>query len=605
MPGVVGLVTMLPRERAERELARMVDALRHEPFYVSGTWVDARRGVYVGWVAHENSFGDGMPLRNERGDVLVFSGEEFSDPGVEGRLRARGHQLAGPPSSYLAHLYEEDASFLASLNGRFHGLLVDQADDTATLFSDRYGMHRMYYHEAKDAFYFAAEAKAILAVRPELRQVDPRGLGEWVACGCVMEDRTLFKELHALPGAAAWRFRQGTLEAKGTYFRRGDWEGQPPLEGEPFYREIREVFTRNLPRYFQGRERVGMSLTGGLDSRMIMAWGKRPPGSLRCYTFGGMFRPCRDVRVAREVARANEQPHEVIPVEGEFLSRFARYAERTVYLTDGCLEVSHTPDLYVSERAREIAPVRLTGNYGGEVLRGVVAFKPQQPRPGLFNAELRRYTRQAEETFGSLRAGHPLSFAVFRQAPWHHYGLLALEQSQLSVRSPYLDNDLVRSVFRAPETALESNDLCLRLVADGNPALARIPTDRGVGGDRGRLLAAAARDLAEFSRKAEYAYDYGMPQWLAGVDHLLSPLRLERLFLGRHKFYHFRVWYRDVLSGYVQEMLLDRRTLARSYLEGKTVERVVRSHVRGERNYTREIHKVLTLELLHRLLLER
>ena len=57
------------------------------------------------------------------------------------------------------------------------------------MFNDRYGMHRIYYHEAKEAFYFAAEAKAILAVRPELRRADPRGLGEFVACGCVLDNR--------------------------------------------------------------------------------------------------------------------------------------------------------------------------------------------------------------------------------------------------------------------------------------------------------------------------------------------------------------------------------------------------------------------------------
>ena len=59
-----------------------------------------------------------------------------------------------------------------------------------------------------------------------------------------------------------------------------------------------------------------------------------------------------------------------------FSRKFPRYAERTVYLTDGCVEVSHSPDLYVNELAREIAPVRMTGNYGGEVLRRVRAFKP-------------------------------------------------------------------------------------------------------------------------------------------------------------------------------------------------------------------------------------
>ena len=59
----------------------------------------------------------------------------------------------------------------------------------------------------------------------------------------------------------------------------------------------------------------------------------------------------------------------------------------------------------------------------------------------------------------------------------------------------------------------------------------------------------------EFTFKAEYAYDYGMPQWLARLDHVFAPLRLEKLFLGRHKVAHFRVWYRDELSHYLKEIL--------------------------------------------------
>jgi asparagine synthase (glutamine-hydrolysing) len=95
-----------------------------------------------------------------------------------------------------------------------------------------------------------------------------------------------------------------------------------------------------------------------------------------------------------------------------------------------------------------------------------------------------------------------------------------------------------------------------------------------------------------------------MPQWLARIDHLLAPLHLERLFLGRHKFYHFRVWYRDVLAHYVREMLLDSRTLSRPYLQRSMVEKVVEGHLRGDRNYTIAIHKMLTLELVHRLFLD-
>ena len=48
-------------------------------------------------------------------------------------------------------------------------------------------------------------------------------------------------------------------------------------------------------------------------------------------------------------------------------------------------------------------------------------------------------------------------------------------------------------------------------------------------------------------------------------------------------------------------MLLDSHTLARPYLEPSGVEAVVLGHLKGDRNYTSEIHKMLTLELLHRL----
>jgi asparagine synthase (glutamine-hydrolysing) len=472
------------------------------------------------------------------------------------------------------------------------------------LFNDRYGMHRIYFHEAKGAFYFAAEAKAILAVRPELRRADPRGLGEFVSCGCVLENRTLFEGIEVLPVASAWIFRAGAPKQRTTYFEPRDWEEQDSLDSESCYQELREVFSRNLPRYFSGTERVGMSLTGGLDTRTILAWQKPSAGSLPCYTFGGTFRDCRDVSIAQKVARACGQSHEVIRAGGEFLSRFPHYAERAVYLTDACVEVSSSPVLYVNEKARQIAPVRMTGNYGDQILRRLRAFKPGELAPGLFRPELLAPIGAARDTYSGLAKTHPLSFAAFRQAPWHHYGLLALEQSQLTLRSPYMDNDLIRTAFRAPESMCRNNDVRVRLIGDGNPALRRPRTDLGFGGNPGNPLGVALRRFHLFTMKAEYAYDHGMPQWLARIDHLLAPFHLERLFLGRHKYYHFRVWYRDALSEYVLQMLLDPRTLSRPYLDRKGVEAVVQGHLKGGRNYTYEIHKLLTLELLHRLFLD-
>ena len=605
MPGIVGCITRQPRQRAQQQLQQMVAALRHETFYTGGTWAEESEGIYVGWAAHEGSFSHRMPLRNERGDVLlVFSGEEFPPPDTAQRLKERGHEFETDDASYLVHLYEEDPAFPAALNGRFHGLLADQNRKTAVLFNDRYGMHRVYYHESDEAFYFAAEAKAILAICPELRSVEPRSLGEFVACGSVLENRTLFAGVHVLPPASAWVFRNGTIERKASYFHPKEWEDQEQLEPETSYQELRQSFAQNLPRYFHRRQKIAMSMTGGLDTRMVVAWDRPKPSSLPFYTYGGMYRDCQDVIVARELARICEQPYEVIPAGKEFLARFPHYAERAVYLTDGCVEVSRAPDLYLSERARETAPVRMTGLFGGEILRRVHAFKPEAPLPGLFAPEFLGHVRQAGETYAEVLRGHPVSFAVFKQAPWHHYGALALEQTQLPVRSPFLDNDFVRTVFRAPESTLAGNQVSRRLIADGNKALLRVPTDRGLGGNRGRLLEGASRACLEFLFKAEYGYDMGMPQWVARLDHFLSFLRLERLFLGRHKISHFRVWYRDTLASYVREMLLDPRSLARPYVERNGVEAVVRGHLQGIRNHTVELHKLLTLEIVHRLFLD-
>jgi asparagine synthase (glutamine-hydrolysing) len=212
--------------------------------------------------------------------------------------------------------------------------------------------------------------------------------------------------------------------------------------------------------------------------------------------------------------------------------------------------------------------------------------------------------REAGTTYGQYRREHPVTFAAFRQSPWYHHGILGLEQTQLTVRSPYMDRDFVRTVYRAPKDQVADEDVRLRLVSDGNPALGQVRSDRGLAGNGSGLHSAFSHAYQEFTFKAEYAYDYGMPQTVARVDHLLSWLHLERLFLGRHKLLHFRVWYRDRLSKYVREMLLDPRSLSRPYVERKTVEAIVDEHIRGVRNNTMAIHKLLTLELMHRLFLD-
>ena len=601
MPGLVGLITKMPQEEAEAQLCCMVKSLCHEKFYESGTWIDVSQGVYVGWVARKSSFSSGMPVRNERGDItLAFSGEEFPEPAALAALRQQGHEFQSDGASYLVHRCEAESDFPKGLNGRFHGLIVDSTQKSAMLFNDRFGLQRLYYYETEGAFYFAAEAKAILNVRPELRSVDARGLGEFIACGCVLENRTLFSGLHVLSPGSAWTFRDATLEKKQSYFDPREWEEQELLDAEGYYASLKGFFGQRLALYFNGYERIGVSLTGGLDTRIIMAWHKAQAGSLPCYTFGSMYRDNQDVKLARRVAKICGQPYEVIVAGKEFLSQFPHYAERSIYLSDACVDLGRSPDLYVNEKAREIAPVRMVGTYGSEMMMRAVMFKASEPMPGLFHEEVSRQVRTGKETFDAARKCHPVTFAAFRQSPWHHYGVLHLEQTQVGVRTPYLDNNLVKAVYKSPGPVEMNMQERLRLVQEADQNLAKLPTDLGIGGSGNRV----ERALLKFTFKAEYAYDYGMPQWVAQVDHVFAPLHLERIWLGRHKVWHFRLWYRDQLANYVREILLDSKSLSRPYVEPAMVRTVVEGHTKGNRNYTTEIHRLLTLELTHRLFVD-
>ncbi len=605
MPGIAGIISKEKFSRLRNDITRMTDVMMHEPFYTSGSYINAALGIAVGWTCRQGSFSDCMPVVNENKDrILIFAGENFTDAGSSSRVEMNGRVFDRHNAGYLMQWYEQDPdAFFLRLNGWFCGVLIDLRGNTITLFNDRYGMQRLYYYETGDAFFFSSEAKSLLKIRPELRRVDPPALAELFSCGCVLENKTLFPGVRVLPGGSRWTFRNGPRAAKAVYFTPAVWEGQPLLGHREFYEKLKERFRTIVPRYFQAGSPVAMSLTGGLDTRMVMAW-KEPSCRVPCYTFGSMYRDTFDVRVSRRVAAACDLPHETLRVDQHFLARFRSYAERTVYITDGTLGVGSSPELYLNSRARHIAPVRMTGDFGSEVLRSVRSFKASCPAESLLAPDFNRQVQTAVQSFPGLSGGHPLSFSLFKQLPWNDYGFLAIQQSQLTLRTPFMDNDLVGLVYRAPREARLSDAVSRMLIADGSPQLAGIRTDRGAGGGPA-LVFLPAMLYREFLFKMEYALNYSLPSWLGGLDRLLTRLKWERLFLGWHKFHHFRTWYRNELAVYLKETLLDDRARNRPYLNRKFIETMINDHIQGIRNYTSEINKVLTAELVHRLLIEQ
>ncbi|MFO0699169.1 MAG: asparagine synthase-related protein [Nitrospira sp.] len=596
MPGIVGIIGRGSAGKLRCDLQQMIDCMNHESFYRSGSYINEDLGVYAGWTCHQDSYADGMPITNERGDIiLLFVGEHFDDEVTKKPSKARA----------LLQQYEEKGeTFLENLNGWFSGLLVDLRKLKVILFNDRYAMRRVYYHQANDVFVFGSEAKALLKLRPELRQLELQSLGEMISCNCVLEGRTLFRGISLLPGGVVWSWVDKVGPTQDVYFKPSDWEQLTELDEATFYARLKETVLRVIPRYFREKERVGMSLTGGLDSRMMMACLNPDPGMVSCYTFGGQ-KDMLDITIARKVADVCGQTHTTIRLGNSFLADFPMWAERTIYVTDGSVDVSNAHDLYLNKAAREVAPIRITGKFGSEVIRDHTMFNASRYEGGLFQGDLKPLVHQAVETLRQVKKGHPVSTAVFKDFPWREYSKITIEDSQSTFRSPYMDNDLVHLMYRAPAVVRASNWPQRRIIRECNPRLSALISDRGYGEQTNPFVARMIELSYKTLFKLDYAYFFALPHWLTRVDSFLLSLTGGKPVLGQsQKFEFYRAWYHRQVANYVKDMLLDSRTLQRPYYDRKYLEMMVLAHTKGTHNFTNEITKALSLELTHRILLD-
>jgi asparagine synthase (glutamine-hydrolysing) len=594
MPGIFGIVSRKPQADCEPRLEQMRASMQLGIWCPVATLAFPDLGIFAGWAAHGGSFADVESTRDEACDVaLILGGECFRD-NCASTVGSR---------SWILDQYEKrgERSF-EELNGIFSGLLVDRRQGKGFLFNDRYGIERLYVHESNGETYFASEAKALLAVFPQLRAFDETGVAQYVAYGCTMGERTLFRGISLLPGGSKWSVESGAVRSKGRYFRPDTWEAQEALTPKQYRREFSETFQRILPRYSENEKSVGISLTGGLDTRMVMACLPETQTSHPCYTFVGETGLTLDARLAGRIAAVRGLEHNALRVGPDFLHNFGTHLDRTIMVTDGCAGATSSHEIYLNAKARTLSPIRLTGNFGSEVFRSVSTLKPLRLDKNLVSGDYAALVASELRQLGAENV-HPVTFAAFREIPWNLYGLLAAGRSQLTFRTPYLDNEFVALAYRAPTAQRLSALPALALIHSVSPELAQIPTDRGELLEASALGRACRRAFAEATFKLDYYHKEGLPSVLSRFEPFLNVLPQVGV-LGLHKFLPYRRWFRKELASTVMERVASERVRQAPWWSKDGPERVARMHISGRANYVREINTVLTLEAVERTLLQ-
>jgi asparagine synthase (glutamine-hydrolysing) len=574
---------------------RMSAAMIYDSSYSQVLFSWPSLGACVGWVGITDC--SRSPWAGPQTDGFVVA---VTTAGIDSRpCRKMGDATFSRSAQQVVGAYESggDAS-VTDLAGIIAGFVVDDARRRCLLFNDRYGRERVFVHTSGTRILFSSEAKAILAVASATREFDPAGLAEWLSCGCTLGARSLFRDVEVLPGGTILTFENGAVQRR-RYFDLTQLEALPTAPAAEFLEGFSQSLATAVNQSLRGSAKVGISLTGGLDSRMIMASLDSASGEVPCYTFGSMYRTTRDVSVARQVAAACGQPHHVIEVGKEFLENTGEHLEKAVYASDGYLGLSGAAELYCNRLARTIAPCRMTGNWGGELMRGVRAFKYALPKGGFINLDLADHVRASAETF-SPPSSNSLSAALFQQVPHQGYGRYAIERSQVRLESPFLDTQVIRWLYRAPAAIRESSATAAAVISR-RPGLLGIPTDAGLLGIKPSPW---RREWRRAAAKAEYLTSHGAPDWLAKLSSTIPARMLETRFLGLDKFHHFRFWIRHDLAGLVRDTLFgrDRDELA-AWFDMRRVRRMVTEHVEGRANHTDAIDKLLTVALARRKLL--
>ncbi|MCU1272536.1 MAG: asnB 1 [Acidobacteriaceae bacterium] len=326
MCGISGLANWGNREI----LARMTAVQRHRGPNDSGLW-DHRSpdGSYMGLGSRRLSIldlsaGGRMPMSNEDGNVwITYNGEIYNARTLRRELEAKGHQFKShSDTEVIVHLYEEEgADCVRRLNGMFAFAICDLREARPLLFMarDHFGVKPFYYVCRNGSLAFASEAKALLEVPGVEAKIDIQALDQYLTFLWVPDPKTLFEGILKLPAGYSAVYRDGELRISQY------WDLSFPPAGEEFrfsedalVHEVRERFQHSIEQQMVSDVPVGAFLSAGLDSSSIVAMMNRTAKKpLRTYTitFPEKYRkgestlddPRVPARLAQELGCENQQ----------------------------------------------------------------------------------------------------------------------------------------------------------------------------------------------------------------------------------------------------------------------------------------------------------
>jgi asparagine synthase (glutamine-hydrolysing) len=424
MCGIAGQFNFERREPVESEtIVRMARSIAHrgpddEGFFISGPVGLASRRLSIIDLA-----GGHQPMSDVQETVWVtFNGEIYNYKELRAELQTKGHQFrTNSDTEVIIHGYKEWGTHIFNrLNGMFGLAIWDVPNDRLVLARDAMGIKLVYYRIDNGQLTFGSEIRAITAAETSKPTVDPLALSLFLRFRYTPSPLTIFQGIRKLAPGTMVIVEDGQYSEVRWY----DYTPLPfstPKEDEEARHELLQLYRGAVRRHLLSDVPVGILLSGGLDSGLLLALMNEQGGPWPAYTIGyGVSFADDELADAKTTASVLGARHACVQLDrAEFERSLPKIVES---LEEPIATSSIVPMYFVSERARQDVKVALIGQGPDELFGG--------------------YTRHVGVHYGNLWRRLP---ATFRSAVgFAVHGLPRNETLKRGAHSLGLENRLMR-----------------------------------------------------------------------------------------------------------------------------------------------------------------
>jgi asparagine synthase (glutamine-hydrolysing) len=312
-----------------------------------------------------------QPMANEDGSVwIVFNGEIYNFRELRRDLEAKGATFrTTSDTEVILRAYEaEGPDCVRLLRGMFAFAILDERTRRLFLARDRAGIKPLVYSWNGQRLIFASELKGILEDPAFPRTLDRNGLGDYLTHHYVPAPRTIFSAARKLPPASTLLLSlDGGAPVVSRYWSLRFAPAGATTEAE-WVEGLRDRLDSAVRSHMVSDVPIGAFLSGGVDSSTVVALMARASSSpIRTFAIGFQESGFDELDYARQVAtRYGTEHHEyvVTPKALEVLPKLVWHFDEPF------ADSSAIPTYYVSQITRQHVTVALSGDGGDENFAG-------------------------------------------------------------------------------------------------------------------------------------------------------------------------------------------------------------------------------------------